>query len=340
MDAFDPVEAAARFAAEAHAGQLRKGRGRIPYYVHLQAVVSTLMTHGYDDPATLAAAYLHDVFEDQPDWAARLRDTFPAEVVATVEVLSEKKADAQGQKRPKEERFQDFLAALSGDTPAILRARAISCADKLDNARSLLGAQLAGDQLLTRMATRPGQHGRHHSELRRLYAPVIRPSLLAAFDQAVAELDRYIAEWLLSWAVAIAADAHLGQVDRVGAPCVLHPLRMMLRARTRQERLVAVLHEVVEKSGWTLTELGDEGLSAGELRAIDCLTRHPETGESYPAYLERVLTDPLAMRVKLLDLEDDLELVSLAEPTQEDCERVACYQRAQQRIREALGEKG
>lgn len=336
----DWVGAAAAFAAQAHAGQLRKGRGKIPYFAHLESVVNTLRAHGYYDQTTLAAAYLHDVFEDQPAWATRLRDRFPPDVVATVEVLSEKKLGADGQKRQKEQRFQEFLAVLSQDTPTVLRARAVSCADKLDNAQSLLAAQLAGDQLLAGLSTRPGQHGRYHAQLRRVYAPVVRPSLLAAFDQAIAELDRYIADWLPSWAVAIAANAHLGQVDRAGAPCVLHPLRMMLRARTREERLVAVLHDVLEGNRWTLSELGAEGLSERELQALDCLTRRRqgEAVESDQEYLERVLTDPLAMRVKLLDLEDNLDLAPLGAPTESDCERLACYQRARHRIREALGE--
>ena len=78
MGAPDLVEAAARFAREAHAEQRRKGRDQVPYFVHLESVVSTLMAHGYDEPATLAAGYLHDVFEDQPGYAARLRETFPS----------------------------------------------------------------------------------------------------------------------------------------------------------------------------------------------------------------------------------------------------------------------
>jgi len=109
---------------------------------------------------------------------------------------------------------------------------------------------------------------------------------------------------------------------------VLHPLRMMLRARSREERLVAVLHEVVEKGYLTLAELEDEGLLARSYGELDCLTRREE---SHEAYLERVLTDPLATRVKLLDIGDELEF-------EEDRERIAYLERARQRIREAVGE--
>jgi (p)ppGpp synthase/HD superfamily hydrolase len=334
------VESAARFATAAHSKQLRKGPGRVPYFVHLESVVDTLKTHGYDDPVTLAAAYLHDVLEDQPDWAARLRAEFPTEVVATVGVLSERKCDAQGQKRPKQARFLDFLVALGEETPAALRARAVSCADKLDNARSLLSAQRAGDQLLTRLATRPGQHGRHHAELGRLFASVVRSSLFDAFTETVTELDQYIADWLPSWAVTIAANAHLGQLDHAGVPYVLHPLRMMLRARTREERVVAVLHEVVERDQWTLAALGDEGLSPVELDALDRLTLRHAQGETHRAQLERVLSNPLAMRVMLLDLEDQLELARLPEAADQDRELAVRNEEARERLRRALGALG
>jgi (p)ppGpp synthase/HD superfamily hydrolase len=334
------IRVAADFAGQAHAGQVRKGADRLPYFVHLEAVVSTLSRHGYDDETTLAAAYLHDVLEDQPAWATALRETFPLEIVRTVELLSEQKLDSHGEERPKEERFQDSLAMLAGDGPQVWRARAVSCADYLDNANSLLAVQRAGDQLLARLATRPGQQQRHHESLRELYAPVVRPSLLAEFDQATAELTQYVAGWLPSWAITLAAQAHLGQSDRGGAPYMLHPLRMMLRARTAEERIVAVLHDVVEDGVWTLEQLANEGFSPAVLRALDCVTRRREGSgaESYDAFVERVATDSLAARVKLLDLEDNLDMTRLSALDESDCQRLIRYQRARRRIREILGE--
>jgi (p)ppGpp synthase/HD superfamily hydrolase len=50
----------------------------------------------------------------------------------------------------------------------------------------------------------------------------------------------------LERAIAIAAEAHAGQVDKAGAPYVLHPLRMMLRMSSIDERIVAALHDVCE----------------------------------------------------------------------------------------------
>jgi len=50
----------------------------------------------------------------------------------------------------------------------------------------------------------------------------------------------------LERAIAIAAEGHAGQLDKAGAPYVLHPLRLMLAVKTLDERIVAVLHDVVE----------------------------------------------------------------------------------------------
>jgi (p)ppGpp synthase/HD superfamily hydrolase len=60
----------------------------------------------------------------------------------------------------------------------------------------------------------------------------------------------------LERAIAIAAEAHTGQVDKAGAPYVLHPLRMLLSLSSNDERIVAVLHDVCEDCpGWTLHRL-------------------------------------------------------------------------------------
>src|SRR5688500_15525120 len=105
------VRRAADLAREAHAGQVRKAGG-IPYFAHLDAVVAILVEHGDDEQVTLAAAYLHDVVEDCAPYEARMRAEMPAEVVETVEVLTEQKVDASGAKRPKSARFEAYAAGL------------------------------------------------------------------------------------------------------------------------------------------------------------------------------------------------------------------------------------
>jgi (p)ppGpp synthase/HD superfamily hydrolase len=181
------VEEARELAERAHSGQMRKAQGQ-PYFSHLQAVVELLAAHGCNDALTLAAAYLHDLIEDQPAFTAELERRLPAEVVDTVLALTEPKLDAQGRPRPKPERFEAYVRGLSSGSAAARRALPISCADKIHNALSLVSAEASGEGLLARMSTRPSDHVPQLLRLRALYAGAVPPRLLAAFDAATEQL--------------------------------------------------------------------------------------------------------------------------------------------------------
>jgi len=324
------VRAAEQLARDAHADHRRKGPGEVPYFGHLASVARRLEAFGYDDEITLAAAYLHDVLEDRPAFADRLRAEMPPAVVATVEALTEAKRDPGGRPLPKSERFRGYVERLRAATEAARRAIPVSCADKIDNLTSLVDAQRHGVQLLLELRTRPGQHAAQLATLREIYAPVVRADMLQAFDAAARELADLIRAWLPGRAVEIAATAHLGQHDKSGAPYILHPLRLMLRATTPEEQMTAVLHDVVEDSAWTLDELADAGFPLDVIAALDCLTRR--SGESYDAFIDRILGNPLARRVKLLDIEDNMNLTRLVRITPEDLARVERYHRARSRL--------
>ena len=126
-------------------------------------------------------------------------------------------------------------------------------------------------------------------------------------------------------AIALAALAHVGQVDKEGAPYILHPLRVMLRLEGMEERIVAVLHDVVEDSDWTLERLRNEGFSEIILQAIDAVSRRPD--EDYNEFIVRASKNSIGRRVKLADLEDNSDLSRLTEVTDRDLARLRKYQR-------------
>jgi GTP diphosphokinase / guanosine-3',5'-bis(diphosphate) 3'-diphosphatase len=130
----------------------------------------------------------------------------------------------------------------------------------------------------------------------------------------------------LERAVEIAAKAHAGQVDKAGAPYLLHPLRLMLKMRGPDARIAAVLHDVVEDTGLTFERLEAEGFSQEVLYAVRLLTHDP--AEDYFAYLERLKSNRIAHEVKLADLEDNLDLSRIANPTERDHARLEKYERA------------
>jgi len=136
----------------------------------------------------------------------------------------------------------------------------------------------------------------------------------------------------LERAIAIAAEKHAGQKDKAGAPYILHPLRVMLRLTTNEERIAAVLHDVVEDCGVTLDDLRAEGFTPAVLRAIDSVTKRD--GETYDAFVARAAVDPIGRRVKLADLEDNSDPARIANPTDRDRERMKKYARAIQFLRD------
>lgn len=127
-------------------------------------------------------------------------------------------------------------------------------------------------------------------------------------------------------AILILLHAHRGQVDKAGEPYVLHPLRVMQRVKSQEARLVALLHDVLEESDVSLDSLRREGFPEAVLQAVECLTRRK--GEAYPAYIERVRKNPLAVEVKVADLEDNLVVTRLPSMGEKDLARVKRYHNA------------
>ncbi len=134
-------------------------------------------------------------------------------------------------------------------------------------------------------------------------------------------------------AIALAMKAHLGQKDRVGEPYILHPLRVMFRLgwdAPEAARIAAVLHDVVEDTAIQLRDLRRLGYSEEVLAAVELLSRRPD--DSYEQFIERVLPNSIARRVKRADLEDNMELRRLPTVTAKDLERLARYRSAWARI--------
>jgi len=130
----------------------------------------------------------------------------------------------------------------------------------------------------------------------------------------------------LGKAISIAAQAHEGQSDKADAPYILHPLRVMMRMTTEAERITAVLHDVIEDTDWTIECLRREGFHAEILDALDCLTK--QENEEYGKFIERVTLNPLAVKVKMADLEDNLDVSRLKNVTEADTKRLEKYKQA------------
>ncbi|MCB8985249.1 MAG: GTP pyrophosphokinase [Ardenticatenaceae bacterium] len=139
----------------------------------------------------------------------------------------------------------------------------------------------------------------------------------------------------LDQALSVAVQAHTDQKDKAGQPYILHPLRMMMQMDTEEERITAVLHDVVEDSDWTVDDLRVAGFSEAVVTAVDALTHRPE--ESYEAFIQRLKPNPLATKVKLADLIDNMDLRRLSGITAKDLERLEKYYRAWKELTDPEG---
>ena len=130
--------------------------------------------------------------------------------------------------------------------------------------------------------------------------------------------------------IAFAARVHSGQKDRAGQPYILHVLRVMLRQQDELARLAAVLHDTVEDTPTTLADLRSAGYSEEICEAIDRLTRR--AGEPYEEMIARVAGNAIARRVKLADLEDNMDPSRIPSPSPKDEARLAKYKAAWNRL--------
>ncbi len=136
----------------------------------------------------------------------------------------------------------------------------------------------------------------------------------------------------LERAIAFAVAQHAGQTDKAGRPYILHSLRIMLAMDSDEERIAAVLHDTLEDcDGIGPEDLAALDLPPASLEAIGLLTHAPD--EPYEAYVARLGRNPIARKVKLADLADNLDPGRLTEITARDMARMNKYLRARALLR-------
>ena len=135
----------------------------------------------------------------------------------------------------------------------------------------------------------------------------------------------------LQRAIEIATEAHKGQYDKAGNDYIGHPLRVMEMGTTENEKIVGVLHDVVEDTDWTFEALAAEGFSEEVIAALRCVTKLSEN-ENYDDFIERVKKNPLAVAVKINDLSDNMDIRRLPYLSDKDFKRLKKYLKAYKRL--------
>ena len=127
-------------------------------------------------------------------------------------------------------------------------------------------------------------------------------------------------------AYEVAKNAHQGQVDKAGIDYFKHPEAVASFVKTDDEKVVAYLHDVIEDTNLTLSDLEAQGFSSDIINAVEVLTK--KKGQPYQTYLQSVKKNELARVVKLADLKHNSDLSRLTNVTTKDIERHAKYQSA------------
>ena len=146
----------------------------------------------------------------------------------------------------------------------------------------------------------------------------------------------------LEKAIKIAVEAHTGQVDKGGNPYILHPLRVMLSLDTEAERIVGVLHDVVEDcEGWTWERLREQGCSDEIIEALKSVSKTPEEEKQfkkmddpnekldhYLEFIKRAKFNKIGRNVKAADIKDNLDISRIDDITERDIDRLNRYKAA------------
>ncbi|WES98729.1 phosphohydrolase [Chryseobacterium arthrosphaerae] len=128
---------------------------------------------------------------------------------------------------------------------------------------------------------------------------------------------------LLEKAISIAVQAHAGQTDKSGKPYILHVLRVMMKGKSEDEMIGWILHDLVEDTDWTFEQLKEEGFPQHIIAALELVTRKDR--EKYSDFIQRISGNPLAVAIKLNDLDDNMNVNRLNEVTVKDAERLSKY---------------
>ena len=131
---------------------------------------------------------------------------------------------------------------------------------------------------------------------------------------------------LLNKAIKIAQKAHKGQTDKFGTPYIGHVIRVMNAGKTYDEKIVGVLHDVIEDCPEiTLDYLLQQGFPNEIVFAIECLTKNP-SDQDYTEFIKQTEKSPLAVSVKMNDLQDNMNLTRFNRlMTEKDMNRLNKY---------------
>jgi len=124
-------------------------------------------------------------------------------------------------------------------------------------------------------------------------------------------------------ALKLCFEAHRDQIDKSGMPYVFHPFHLAEQMDTETSTIVALLHDVVEDTNYTLQDLKALGFPSNVIDALALMTHDPKV--PYMEYVKGISANPLATKVKLADLRHNSDLSRLDSVDEKALSRVKKY---------------
>ena len=139
-------------------------------------------------------------------------------------------------------------------------------------------------------------------------------------------------------AYRFALKAHEGQLDKGGKPYIDHVMYVASKFIDSSElRIVAMLHDVVEDTKYSIEDIESEGFDKYIIDALRVITKLDDM--DYMDYIERISFNELASRVKIEDLKHNMDITRLSNPTDYDFKRVEKYKKALEYLEKKYGEE-
>ena len=139
-------------------------------------------------------------------------------------------------------------------------------------------------------------------------------------------------------AMKLCFEAHKGQIDKSGMPYVFHPFHVAEQMTDENTTIVALLHDVIEDTSYTLQDLRDMGFDQDILDALALMTH--DKNVAYMDYVANLKDNDIARTVKLADLRHNSDLTRLDEIDETALKRVEKYKAAMQMLSESGYEAG
>ena len=127
-------------------------------------------------------------------------------------------------------------------------------------------------------------------------------------------------------ALKLSFEAHKNQIDKSGMPYVYHPFHLAEQMQTEEETIVALLHDVIEDTDYTIDDIKASGFSDQVIEALMLMT-HDES-VPYMDYVKTIKNNSIATEVKLADLKHNSDLSRFDKIDEKAIKRVQKYAEA------------